>query len=64
VPALFVFYARFRLPQRPVTMRSDALRCHSDARAAETATHLRSVQRYLAGFEATGLAGLEPASPR
>ena len=29
-------------------------------RAAETATQLRSVQRYLAGFEATGLADLEP----
>jgi len=33
-------------------------------RAAETATHLRSVQRYLAGFEATGLAGLEAAEPQ
>ncbi len=32
-------------------------------RAAETATHLRSLQRYLAGFEAKGLAGLEPAAP-
>lgn len=30
-------------------------------RAAETITQLRSLQRYLAGFEATGLAGLEPA---
>jgi hypothetical protein len=29
-------------------------------RAAETTTHLRSVQRYLAGFEVTGLAGFEP----
>lgn len=32
-------------------------------RATETATHLRSLQRYLTGFEAMGLAGLEPAAP-
>jgi len=32
-------------------------------RAAETATQLRSLQRYLAGFEANGLAGLEPTEP-
>jgi putative transposase len=33
-------------------------------RAAETATQRRSVQRYLAGFEARGLAGLEPVPPQ
>jgi transposase len=33
-------------------------------RAAETATHLRSLQRYLAGFEANGLTALEPTEPQ
>jgi transposase len=32
-------------------------------RATETATQLRSLQRYLVGFEANGLASLEPAPP-
>jgi transposase len=33
-------------------------------RATETATQLRSLQRYLAGFEAQGLAGLAPVVPQ